>query len=687
MDYCCAAMNAISSLLRQPFSVYSLDDKLKIKSLGRPLPDLKIVQKQNVKSKEIVRKFSRGTYSKNDWICGCGEKNAFFCFPCVLFGSEEAWCKHGVADLIHIAAKIKKHEASIGHVNSVFSFKILGKTNIQMQLSSQYRQTLLRKNEEIAKNRYVFSKIINCIKFCGSFELSLRGHDEKDDSSNKGVFKELLSFSADLDSALKDHLEKSTVFKGTSKIIQNEILECMLEVYHEEVRKEVAAVDYVSIIADETTDSACQFQLVTILRYVKNGLPVERFWKFVLPDGHNSASLATCILNELDSLLHANPNKLIAQSYDGAAVMSGSINGVQKKIRDKYPYANFVHCYAHQANLILEKATSVNKNVRIFFANLTGLCAFFSTSPQRTKVLESIVQKRLPRACPTRWNFQSRGIHTVYENRADLIQVMDVIQNSDDITLQATISQASAHERLLRDEKFIFWLSLFQKIMPHVDVLFNQLQQKISDPTRIKSSVKLFKDQIQKIRNDILDGESPSDNSSEHFDTRRKRNDNDQATIKREAVEVCDTIICQINDRFGFIGHLIAANLFVTGKFADYVKSFPEDYLVKTVEVYPFLNINQLRTELQVLYMREELRGASGAVPLIRLLLEQGLDSIFTETVKLLNILITIPMSSSEAERCFSMLKRVKTFLRNTMNEDRLNALGMLSFEKILFLE
>jgi hypothetical protein len=42
----------------------------------------------------------------------------------------------------------------------------------------------------------------------------------------------------------------------------------------------------------------------------------------------------------------------------------------------------------------------------------------------------------------------------------------------------------------------------------------------------------------------------------------------------------------------------------------------------------------------------------------------------------------TIPMTTSEAERCFSTLKRIKTFLRSTMNSERLNVLAMLSIEK-----
>ncbi|CAH1991106.1 unnamed protein product [Acanthoscelides obtectus] len=39
-------------------------------------------------------------------------------------------------------------------------------------------------------------------------------------------------------------------------------------------------------------------------------------------------------------------------------------------------------------------------------------------------------------------------------------------------------------------------------------------------------------------------------------------------------------------------------------------------------------------------------------------------------------------MPTSGAERNFSTLKRIKTFLRNTMTQDRLTALSMLSIEK-----
>jgi hypothetical protein len=55
--------------------------------------------------------------------------------------------------------------------------------------------------------------------------------------------------------------------------------------------------------------------------------------------------------------------------------------------------------------------------------------------------------------------------------------------------------------------------------------------------------------------------------------------------------------------------------------------------------------------------------------------MENNLQDTFSETVSLLKILITTPMTTAESERCFSTLKKIKTFLRNPMAQDRLNAL------------
>lgn len=72
----------------------------------------------------------------------------------------------------------------------------------------------------------------------------------------------------------------------------------------------------------------------------------------------------------------------------------------------------------------------------------------------------------------------------------------------------------------------------------------------------------------------------------------------------------------------------------------------------------------------------------STAVNLLKFIIENQLLDTFSETSNLLKVIITIPMTTAEAERSFSTLKRIKTFLRSTMSEDPLLALSMLSIEK-----
>lgn len=54
----------------------------------------------------------------------------------------------------------------------------------------------------------------------------------------------------------------------------------------------------------------------------------------------------------------------------------------------------------------------------------------------------------------------------------------------------------------------------------------------------------------------------------------------------------------------------------------------------------------------------------------------------FPNIRKLLEILATLPVSTATAERTFSTLRRLKTYLRNTTGEDRLTGLALLSIQK-----
>jgi len=63
-------------------------------------------------------------------------------------------------------------------------------------------------------------------------------------------------------------------------------------------------------------------------------------------------------------------------------------------------------------------------------------------------------------------------------------------------------------------------------------------------------------------------------------------------------------------------------------------------------------------------------------------------EDVFPTIKKLLQILSTLPVSVASAERSFSTLRRLKTWLRSRMSEDRLSALCLLNvYNKINILD
>ena len=668
--------NRVQYLKKVKFSQLTRAEKCSIKDLGRPLPNLNIKQMSTSRGKSYERKFNKSIYERDDcgWICGCEETNSLFCFPCLLFSKVETpWIKEGQRDLNHLSEKIKDHKKSKDHLNCVIDLKMLGKENIVEHMDTAYKQSIAKHNEQVAKNRDALSKILNIIKFCGKYELPLRGHDEKVGSKNPGVFLGLVDYTCSLDSSLDAHIKNSKVFKGTSKTIQNELIEATLKISRDKIMEEVKNVDFVAVMIDETTDNFDKTQMVIVVRYVLQGKPVERFWGFFNPLRTTGECLSEVLFKELELLIGECPEKLIAQTYDGAAALSGIHKGVQTRIKEVYKNAHYIHCYAHQLNLILEKATSQNSSVKLFFSSLSGIPAFFHKSAQRMTVLDDVARKRVAAPSSTRWNFKERTVNGVHEIKDELIECCTILENSNN---NETVYKATGIKRMLNDPEFIFWLNFFQKIMLHVAILYKQFQKRTLNAVWAKSCLEQFNFHIQKIRNECDTLVVPPEITKRSFNI---------DTLRVAAREVCDVIMMQCRERFSFTKHLEASSLLFVDNFPAYIETFPKESLEAAVAAYPCLEKNALKTELDCLYGREDLIGKKDSlITILENLTSNNLQSEFPNTVNLLKILITTPMTSAEAERCFSTLKRIKTFLRSTMVNERLTGLAMISTENEL---
>ena len=92
---------------------------------------------------------------------------------------------------------------------------MLGSTPYTMsQLDDAHNQSMVHRNEKIARNKYVLNRVIDALKFLGIHELALGGNDESETSSNRGAFLFLLEFAANMDKKLMDHLSNGMVARN-----------------------------------------------------------------------------------------------------------------------------------------------------------------------------------------------------------------------------------------------------------------------------------------------------------------------------------------------------------------------------------------------------------------------------------------------------------------------------------------
>ena len=87
--------------------------------------------------------------------------------------------------------------------------------------------------------------------------------------------------------------------------------------------------------------------------------------------------------------------------------------------------------------------------------------------------------------------------------------------------------------------------------MPHVDILYNQIQARGIDNFKASKAVQAFKASVQVARNDCS-----TTNVTAHGDTTRPRYSEERSVV---AKEICGVILSQSEERFSFAGHLEAS--------------------------------------------------------------------------------------------------------------------------------
>lgn len=292
------------------------------------------------------------------WLCYSVVLEKTYCETCWLFADRRGimfktnWI-NGIDDWQHLTQKIIKREVSKQHVEAMKLRSLWSKNNtidkkleLQICAEAQFWRDVLRRHIQI-------------ILFLTAGNTALRGNECKVNNSSEGNFLRTVKLLAQFDPVLSKLLytEESKV-KYLSWKIQNEVIELLASETMKILCKEIRNAHCFTIIMDSTQDITKLDQVSFIFRYVvvnydKHTIDVKEsflgFYKLIKHGAEDHVNLIYDVLNKCN----LDIKKCRGQGYDGAAVMSGVFSGVQKRISDIVPNASYVHCTAHNLNLVI----------------------------------------------------------------------------------------------------------------------------------------------------------------------------------------------------------------------------------------------------------------------------------------------------------------------------------------------
>ncbi|KAL0858646.1 hypothetical protein ABMA27_012474 [Loxostege sticticalis] len=537
-------------------------------------------------------------------------------------------------------------------------------------------------NNKIAEeNRQRLKAIIETIVLCEKQEIALRGSRDSgeigidDPEHNDGNFRALLRFRARSgDGALKNHLLTQNIHSRamyTSSVIQNEVIEiCGSAIPH--VLNRVKEAGFFTVLADETQDISRHEQLALCLRYVHcssgKSMIREDYLEFVPVEdvSAESLSLATTIVTHLLSY-NLDMDKFIGQGYDGAAVMSGRLRGVRTIIAEQYPRAQFVHCVAHVLNLVLAHSCEIPM-IRNCIGTIKSVINFFRQSPLRNGLLKKIADQTnlchstLISLCETRWTEK----HVAVERFAEMVPIVrETLVALQGSATNDVATQAYHLLTALENSQFIVSLVILRKVFSYTMNLNKAMQKVNVDLINICGYAKTVKTTLLNIRNES--------HSSDIVVPRMTGRQTQRSNIPAETAE----IYYRRNVFYPFIDHVTTE---INARFKPHESTIEGIQMLLPEKTSNDSRIKENLTKIAQTFLGGENEGFLSECEIWH----NHWKSFFPSIKKLLIILATLPVSTATPERSFSTLKRLKTYLRNKMGDERLTGLALMSIHRDL---
>ena len=666
-------------------------------------------QREFGKTSIVKRSFQCQWFDRWSWLHYDEDRDCCFCFTCIVAFQNNHLCSVGNLEKSFIStgflnwkdaiAKFNKHQASRCHQEAVLKTITLPATtrDVGEMLSSQLAKLRLER-------RKCFLKLLSNARFLSRQGLPLRGDGDETNSN----FMQLIYLRSEDDSRLVGWVKQKTD-KYTSPEMQNEMVKVMALRILRDISAFLQSSPFYTVMVDETADVGNIEQVVICLRWVSEKFEVhEEFVGLYQVESIEAEKLYGAIS---DVLLRLNlaVSKVRGQCYDGASAMSGAKSGVAVKLQAVEHRAVFTHCYGHALNLACADTIRQSKLMRDALDTTHEITKLIKKSPRRDAIfkrLKEAMESDTPGIrvlCPTRWTVKAESLNSILENFTVLLSLwgesIDIVRDTE---MKARIQGVAAQ---MKKFDFFFGVSLGLLILRHTDNLSRTLQRADMSAAEGQEVMQSTLSTLQSIRDDSsfghfwkritatsekLDIEKPS--LPRRRKTPRRFDEGSAPSFPGDVeehyrtvyFEALDLIMSCISDRFDQPGYKTYAKVQALLLKAATSKAYQEEFdFVKGFYGSDF-DYLQLKTQLGI--FAQHFQSSEGVTltdifTFFRSCTPGQLDLI-SQVSKLAKLLLVMPATNATSERSFSALRRIKTYLRATMTQQRLNHLMMLHVHK-----
>lgn len=648
------------------------------------------------------RSFSPAWFNKWTWLHYVPETDRALCFTCVgaiekkltspeNFRAENPFVSDGFGNWRKATTKFTEHERSKLHIESAQKLAALEGTPINALLSDAV-------SKQQATARHVLELLFRSIRFLGSKGIPFRG-----DTTRDGILYEYM-----LERTYDMPREQEWVARRDnwmSNTIQNEIIQQFAHGIQREIVGRSSESAFFGLVADGTTDISTTEQFSCSLQFADHSLETHcLFLGFYNAPDTTGQTLFDCI-KDLFLRMNIPIDRLAAYCFDGASNMSGCFSGVQARLKELCPGSMYIHCNNHALDLVLQEVASEVSLVAETLNFVRSVSAAIRESPKRKHLLETMFSScdemavNILGLCPTRWCVRAKAIHRICASYSTLLATLTELKE-DKSTRGDSRAKLSGLWKQARKAKTYFGLMCCNALFEPCEAVARKLQGSKTSALGTLECVNVLKDSIAALRNDdtavsqILQTTEEQarklvltmpENRVSRTPARFRHTAEPEIPAhstpsvcwKREFYEAVDLVSGELKRRF----NEDTLRLAVERERAVTVAAQGGGVQLEGLQLPKSVDSARLDLQMKMLSSVTALHPCNSVRDVAERLrnLHPQTRSLFTEVEKLVQLCLCLPISVASSERSFSTLRRLKTWLRSTMTQQRLTHLALMN--------